>query len=58
MAKPLDNPYFRGTRIMLNLDDFAMSNGQPDIPTNNGYYPQSVPLHPYHLSGAILYLSV
>jgi len=34
MAKPLDTADFRAIRIVLEPDDFAVSDGKPDIPTN------------------------
>ncbi len=34
MAKPLDTADFRAIRMELEPDDFAVSDGKPDIPTN------------------------
>jgi len=34
MARPLDTADFRAIRIVLEPDDFAVSNGKPDRPTN------------------------
>lgn len=34
MAKPLDTANFRAIRIVLEPDDFAVSSGKPDQPTD------------------------